>query len=103
MNREALTRTIFSVLHRVAPEVDLEHLDPERDLRDALDIDSMDVFRVMVGLHDALGVDIPERDVSQLRTLHACLDYLEAALRSKPSPGHGTEVGSQQVRNPSSS
>jgi acyl carrier protein len=36
----------------------------------------MDLLNVLVGLHSALGVDIPEADYPKLTTLEACVDYL---------------------------
>jgi acyl carrier protein len=41
----------------------------------------MDVLNFVVGLHTALGVDIPETDYPQLATLDACVDYLDASSR----------------------
>ena len=44
--------------------------------RDQLDLDSMDLLNFVIGLHTALGVDIPEADYSKLATLDGCVDYL---------------------------
>jgi len=38
------------------------------------------VLNVMVGLHAALGVEIPEADYARVATLDACVDYLAARL-----------------------
>jgi acyl carrier protein len=46
-----------------------------------IDIDSYDFLNVMVALHDALGVDIPEVDYQKLATLSAAVDYLSTRLR----------------------
>jgi hypothetical protein len=35
----------------------------------------------VVGLHGALGVDIPEADYPKLTTLNACVDYLVARVK----------------------
>jgi hypothetical protein len=40
----------------------------------------------VVGLHERLGVDVPESDYARLRTLTGCCAYLEAHLpQAKPS------------------
>jgi acyl carrier protein len=52
-----------SVLGNIAPEADLGALPPDRDLRESLDIDSMDFLNFVISLHEKLGVDIPEADL----------------------------------------
>ncbi len=77
MNKDEIRSVVIHALEGIAPEADLPALDPRADLREALDVDSMDFLRFVVALHDALHVDIPERDYPQVRTLESCLDYLE--------------------------
>lgn len=69
------------VLHEVAPEVDLDELGPDDTLREALDLDSIDFLHFVVGLHEATGVEIPERDYPHVSTLAGCIGYLDAAGR----------------------
>lgn len=84
MSAEATTvrNSIEQVLSRIAPEADLEALDPDTPLRDQLDIDSFDFLRFIIGLHDALGVDIPETDYQQLTSLNQAIKYLTDALNA---------------------
>jgi acyl carrier protein len=74
---DALRSTVLSVLGEIAPEADLGHVRSDLPLRDQLDLDSMDMLNFMVGLHAALGVDIPEADYGKLATVDACVAYLE--------------------------
>ena len=76
MNAQEIRTNVLASLADVAPEADPSVLAPNADLRDALDIDSMDFLRFVVDLHDKLHVDIPERDYSKVRTLDACVAYL---------------------------
>lgn len=69
----ALVRT---VLHQVAPEADLDEVDPDDTLRESLDLDSIDFLNFVVGLHEATGLEIPERDYVYLATLAGCTAYL---------------------------
>jgi acyl carrier protein len=71
---------VIASLAVIAPEADFDHLPPDADLRDELDLDSMDFLNFVIGLHDRTGVDVPERDYPQLLTLEACVRYLDAAL-----------------------
>ena len=81
MNQDEIRQRIFQILHRVAPEADLEGLDPGESLRDALDIDSFDFLNVIVALHDQFGVTVPETDYRQVSTLKGMLEYLAAGDR----------------------
>jgi acyl carrier protein len=67
---------VRTVLHQVAPEVDLDGVGPDDTLRECLDLDSIDFLNFVVGLHEATGVEIPERDYSKLTTLAECAAYL---------------------------
>jgi acyl carrier protein len=79
---EDLRAAVLRALGDVAPEADLAALRPDVPLREQLDLDSMDVLNFVVGLHAALGVDIPEADYPRLATLDGCVQYLHA--RRKP-------------------
>jgi len=80
MTQDQLRDTVLRVLAAVAPEADLAAIDPGTDLRDQLDIDSVDFLNFVVGLHNALGVDVPEADYPQLSSIDACVVYLAAKL-----------------------
>ncbi len=69
-------------LGSIAPEIDLAKVDPSADLREALDIDSMDFLNFITAIHRRLRVDIPERDYGKLVTLDAAVKYLEMKLKS---------------------
>ena len=74
---------VITSLAAIAPEVDFEALDPDADLRDELDLDSMDFLNFVIGLHDRIGIEVPERDYPQLLTLDMCVRYLDAALAKR--------------------
>ena len=76
MTREEVRATMLRVLGEIAPEADLAALKSDVPFRDQLDLDSMDLLNVVIGLHAALGVEIPEADYSRLITPDACIDYL---------------------------
>jgi acyl carrier protein len=72
---------VLEELGNIAPEADLGALDPKADMREALDIDSMDLLNFVTAVHHRLGVNVPEADYPKLVTLAGAIDYLEAALR----------------------
>jgi acyl carrier protein len=80
MNEAAIRTILQEELGNIAPEMDLRTLDPSADLREALDIDSMDFLNFVIAVHRRLGVDIPELDYPKLTTLDGALAYLGGKL-----------------------
>lgn len=71
---------VLGVLARVAPEADLDALPDDADLREELDLDSIDFLNVMIAIHEAFGVEVPERDYPRCSTLAGCVAYLTPRL-----------------------
>lgn len=76
MTNDEARQLIESTLRQVAPEADLDDVDPDETLQEALDLDSIDFLNVVSGLSDATGTEIPERDYPQMSTLEGCIAYL---------------------------
>ena len=81
MNVPDLQARVVAVIRGVAPEIEEGELVADQPLRDQVELDSMDWLRVIVGVHEKLGVDIPEADYPRLRTLDDWVRYLEPKLR----------------------
>jgi acyl carrier protein len=76
MTESEIRQVVHQALNNVAPEVDVNAIDPAKDMRDQIDIDSVDFLNFVIGLHKELGIEIPESDVSKLVTLNGCVGYL---------------------------
>ncbi len=76
MNAAEIRAAVLSILGGIAPEVDLSQVKPAADLREELDVDSMDFLRFVVGIAERLGVEVPEADYPLIRTLDGCVAYL---------------------------
>jgi acyl carrier protein len=76
MTRDEIKDGVLRALSDVAPEADPSALQLDVDLRDQLDIDSMDSLNLAIGIHEQLDVDIPEADWARLYTLDEVIDYL---------------------------
>ena len=74
---------VVSALSDIAPEVDAASLDPTKDLRDQIDVDSVDFLNFVIALHKQFNIEIPDVDVAKLTTIKGCVDYL--AARTKPA------------------
>ena len=69
---------IRDVLAGIAPEAADAEIAGDADLRETLDLDSMDFMNFVIGLHERTGVDIPEADYPELFTLDGAMAYLAA-------------------------
>ena len=76
MTEAEIKQAVREALSNVAPEVDYNAIDPAKDLRDQIDIDSVDFLNFVIGLHKALNVEIPDAEVAKLVTLNGCAAYL---------------------------
>jgi len=80
MTREEIRTAVLEALATVAPEADPASLRPDRNLRDQLEIDSMDFLNFIIALHHELHVSIPEADYPKFATLEGCVEYLASRL-----------------------
>ena len=77
MTQDELRAVVIAELGNIAPEMDAAAIEPNTDLREVLDIDSMDFLNFIMALHKKLGIDIPERDYPKLVTLAGAIAYLQ--------------------------
>ena len=85
MSAGNIRSVVLEELGNIAPEADLPSLDPKADLREALEIDSMDFLNFITAVHHRLNVNIPEADYPKVRTLATVVAYIDAALAKKPA------------------
>jgi acyl carrier protein len=76
MTENEIREAVLQALGDVAPEADPATLRPDVDLRDQLDIDSMDFLNFVIGIHEQVQVEIPESDYPRLQTLDQLVDYV---------------------------
>jgi acyl carrier protein len=80
MSPQEIKAALLEELGKIAPEWELESIPPEADLREELDLDSVDFLNWMAALHRRVGVAIPELDYPKLRTLDEAVSYLSTKL-----------------------
>jgi acyl carrier protein len=85
VNATELRTAVLGALHRIAPEVDLDTVADDADLRDELELDSMDFLTFIEELSTRTGVDVPEREYPSVRTLGSCVAYLGGRLGERSS------------------
>lgn len=80
MNDAQIRAVVLDVLAAIAPESASAALDANRNLREQLDIDSVDFLNLLTALHQRLQIDIPEADYARLQTLDDVVAYLARRL-----------------------
>lgn len=80
MNADEVRAHVLRILAGIAPEAELDRLEEDQDLREWLDLDSMDFLNFVTALDEELHVAVPEVDYAALSTLKGCVDYLTAQV-----------------------
>jgi acyl carrier protein len=78
MTDEELDSALREELHKIAPDMEIEDIDPMGDLREEFDIDSMDFLNLVSALSKRLGLPMPEEDYDEMGSYNAMLAYLKA-------------------------
>ena len=79
MNREEARTLVIRSLSDVAPEIDVDAVDPKLPFQEQFDVDSMDVLNYITGLEEGAGIRIPEPDYAKVSSLFSAVAYLERA------------------------
>ncbi len=80
MTAEEIKKVVLQTLAQVAPEADLEALDPRHTFHDQFDLDSVDFLDFVTALERRLDIRIPDLDAVHLATLDGCVRYLAPRL-----------------------
>ena len=79
MTRDDARTLLARLLRTIAPEVDLDTIDPTTPLQEEAELDSMDFLNLVGALYDETGIDVPERDYPLVATIDGFVDYVTAA------------------------
>lgn len=81
MTRDEIKDVILEIIADIDEEADFDRLDPDKPLRDQLDLDSMDFLDIVMELRKRYKLQIPEEEYPELATLNSCVNYLEPKLQ----------------------
>jgi acyl carrier protein len=74
---EAVTKKVTSIIVEQL-SVEESTLVPEANLLDDLGADSLDVVELVMALEEEFGIEIPDDDVENIRTIKDVVDYVVA-------------------------
>ena len=69
---------VGAAVRRIVPDADVETLDPDADLRQTFELDSLDFLGFVELLSERSGVRIDEEDYPALRSLSSITELLQA-------------------------
>lgn len=78
MTEEDIRKLACELLSDIAPDTEPSALPGDRDIREGLDIDSMDFLNFVIALTKRTGIPIPEEDYPKLFTLDGVVAYVAA-------------------------
>lgn len=84
MNREEIIKAVNSIfIDRF--EMDESELTPEKTIADDLQLDSLDIVDMIVGLQQKFGINLREnKDIRMVRTLDDVYNLFEKLVREHP-------------------
>jgi len=83
MTIEEIKLVILAIIKDIDEDADIDNLKPDQQLRDQLDLDSMDFLDIVMELRKRYKLQIPEADYPHLATLQSCISYLQPKLQGR--------------------
>ncbi len=80
MNEDAIKVILLEEIGQIAPDADLDNLDPAQSFRDQFEFDSVDYLNFVLALEKRLEIKIPEIECPRLASLNGCIVYLTERL-----------------------
>ncbi len=78
MTQEEILAGLSEIIDEIAG-VPADEVTPEKTFVDDLDIDSLSMVEIAVAAQDKFGVEIPDDQLKDLKTVQDVIDYVERA------------------------
>lgn len=76
MKTSEIEKILREELRRIAPDIEIDDIDKRGELREEMDIDSMDFLTLVTALGKRLKLEMPEADYPKMMTFSDLLGYL---------------------------
>ncbi len=83
MTEDQVKQIVIDIINEIAPDEDTTGLKSEVNLRDQMDLDSMDFLDIVMELRKQHGIEVPEADYPKLASLDSCAEYLTPKFNAK--------------------
>jgi acyl carrier protein len=79
---EEISESVKEIFHKTL-KVDPAKIQPGTNLKDDLNLDSLDMIEVVYEVEDHFDVQIPEESIKDIQTFQQVIDGLSAAIAAK--------------------
>ncbi|MEC7487186.1 MAG: acyl carrier protein [Verrucomicrobiota bacterium] len=76
MTEDQVKQIVIDIIREIAPDEDTSDLKGAINLREQMDLDSMDFLDIVMELRKQHGIEVPEADYPELASLDSCANYL---------------------------
>ena len=76
MKEQELKNQLKEIFQQITPEVLFDQLDTSRPLREQIDIDSFDFYRIIVQISERTGVKIPDSKLAEMKNLDQLITFI---------------------------
>lgn len=76
MNLKEIETNIIMSLEKIAPEISNQKINLDQNLRNQIDLDSIDYLRFLTDVSKKFNVQISEKDYQKIQTLNNLSNYL---------------------------
>ena len=83
MTEDQVKQIVVDIINEIAPDEETAGLKDENNLRDQMDLDSMDFLDIVMELRKQHGIEVPEEDYPKLASLASCGEYLTPLFNAK--------------------
>ena len=78
------TEARVSELLKKALQVTQDQITPKALLVEDLGVSSLDRFELLMGLEEEFGIELPEQDQEQMKSVGDIVSYIQSHLKNKP-------------------
>ena len=83
MTQDQVRECVLNIISDIAPDEDIAAVKDELNLRDQLDLDSMDFLDIVMELRKRFDIEVLEDDYPQLASMASCVTYLYPLLKDR--------------------
>ena len=83
MTEDQVKQIVIDIIKEIAPDEDTSDLKSAINLREQMDLDSMDFLDIVMELRKQHGIEVPEADYPELASLDSCANYLTPKFNAK--------------------
>lgn len=80
MQTPEIRTKVLALLTKIAPDVEPASVDPDQELRDQFDFDSMDALHFATAISETFGIEVAQTDYPRLASLNGAAEFVASKL-----------------------